>query len=281
MAETTPTLALFLPLASSSKEPGGFDPQLRELGWSRYLAGWLQPQLDWAEESGAEVQLVAHLPFGQFDGDMRIDAYDACVAGGLTWVTRNFAKAWKPYTSAYKSIAYIGDAAQMPWMPWAQLAGMARRTFKPLKEAGFSRVCIDASGDAINQTLFNHPTAGEILRGRNNVLIELADQTFGRGTTLIEPTPRREALWKPLQERDVCVDEDFWRRNHGQPGEIGVNAAAKLYGERSYIKGRVHRIVDSLEAAQRVAREGDVPLVKTWKLASAGVKASAVLEGGE
>lgn len=89
----------------------GANPPVRNIGWGIPEGGWkpfverfIKPLIDLGV-----TRFQLHNPGGTLPNEeMQADQFVEAKKAGLTWVYKDFVKAWKPITDKYEVIAYLG-----------------------------------------------------------------------------------------------------------------------------------------------------------------------------
>jgi hypothetical protein len=292
---TKPQLVLWWNIANSGHDFGSVGWVKRDGGWPRFIREHIKPAIDWCRASGVEPIIFIHHPWGQYSEvtfkeggsfwePMHLDGWDYAKAANAKWLINDFATetGWKPITREVKCYGYVGGVNLTPRLrnlPPAELAATIRRNLKPFAEAGFRGMYVDAAAVAIAHAFVGVNVNQSSGRSLDTLTLEIADAMFPERTG-VEGPPRAQVNFAPLHSRNFTAMEHHFRSMF-DPTKRPANYKDLGY-DRNVLKGKAWRLLTygqtTLEDAQAIVREGDVPGVIAVKLMSEGVKASDVFK---
>jgi hypothetical protein len=279
-------LVLNWEIAYSGTNPGQTGWNLTDGGWPKFIERHVKPALKWAD--GLDVAILIHHPWGQWQsGDaMTIDAIDRSKADAR-FLTREFAtlNGWKAITKEVDCYGYFGGAdvdERVRKLPTAERCAMIARNLKPLADAGFKGVFIDATENAIAVPFVGVNARQSAQPSVDMLTLAIADDMFPERAG-IEATPRAFPEFKHLWDRRCVLQESTYQHRYGPNRHANWQA---LGYDRSVLTGKVWRtlpyrddVKETIAAARAISSEGDVPCVSPQPLVRAGVEASELVEG--
>lgn len=277
-------LVLQWPIAYSGTDPRGVGWGLMDGGWPKFIDRHVKPALEWA--SGIAVAILIHHPFGQVGDPMYLDGYDEARESGARWLTNNFAtaKGWKQITNAIPCYGYLGGVDLTPRLrnlPTAERCVMTARNLKPIADAGFRGVYIDAAENAISKPFKGVNAAQSNEPSKDVLTLAIADDMFTERAG-IEAAPRSFSEFYEVRDRNCVMQETVYQHRFG-PNRHG-NWKALGY-DRSFITGKAWRTLPysddaaaTVAGAKAIAADGDVACICPAPLIRAGVKASELFD---
>lgn len=263
-------------------------------GWPGFIESHVKPAIEWCKESGVEPVVLIHHPFGQYSElvklpsngtweAMHLDGWDYANAAGQTWLTNEFStkRGWKSVTSGTPCYCYVGGVDITPRLrnlPPADLAATITRNLKPMREAGFRGIYIDAAANAVSNMFVGKNAEQTTGRSLDTITLAIADRMFPEASG-VEAAPRSFPHFQSLLSRNVIAFDDTWRHDMAADKSLGFDARA-IKGE---VWRRLHYSDDSagvVKAAQAIASDGHVPVIGVQPLIRDGVKASEIFVNG-
>ncbi len=273
-------LVLQWPIAYSGTDPRGVGWGLMDGGWPKFIDRHVKPALEWAK--GVEVAVLIHHPFGQVGDPMYLDGYDEARESGARWLTNNFAtaKGWKQITKDTPVYGYLGGVDLTPRLcnlPTAERCLMTTRNLKPLADAGFRGVYIDAAENAIYEKFVGVNAAQSNEPSKDVLTLAIADDMFPERTG-IEAAPRAFPKFMHLRDRNCVLQETVYQHRYGVDKHVNWNA---LGYHRDTIIGDMWRTLPysddtaaTVSAAKTIAADGDVACICPAPLIRAGISAN-------
>lgn len=282
-----PQLVLNWEIAYSGDNPGQTGWNLTDGGWPRFIERHVRPAIKWADESGVRVAILIHHPWGQWQSGerMTIDAIDRSKAEAR-FLPYDFAtaKSWKHITKEVDCWGYFGGAdvdERVRNLPTAERCALIIRNLKPLADAGFKGVFIDAAENAIAVPFVGVNARQSADPSVDRLTLAIADDMFPERTG-IEATPRAFPEFEHLWNRRCVIQESTYQHRYGPNRHANWQA---LGYDRSVLTGKVWRtlpysddVAATVEAARAIAAEGDAPCISPQPLIRQGVKASEVVQ---
>ncbi len=276
-------LVLNWEIAYSGTNPGQTGWNLTDGGWPKFIERHVRPALDWCKASGVKPAILIHHPWGQWQSGerMTIDAIDRSRLDAR-FLPYDFAtaKGWKAITKDVDCYAYLGGAdvdERVRGLSTAERTALIIRNLKPLADAGFKGVFIDATENAIAVPFKGVNQRQDAQPSVDRLTLAIADDMFPERTG-IEATPRAFPEFKHLWDRRCVLQETTYQHRYGANRHANWQA---LGYDRSVLTGKVWRtlpyrddVKETIAAARAISAEGDVPCVSPQPLVKAGVEGS-------
>lgn len=282
-------LVLNWPIAYSGTSAGQTGWHLNDGGWPAFIERHVKPALRWCEQSGVKPAILIHHPWGQFTADgeaMTIDAIDQARAAGARFLLDDFASAngWKLITKDVPCYGYFGGVDLTPRLrklSAADRAALIARNLKPLADAGFRGIYLDAAENAIQQPYHGVTKEQSAVVSVDLLTLAIADDMFPERAG-IEAAPRAFPQFKHLWDRNIVVEDKVWLHRFGPDRHRDWKALGYV---RSVLTGKVWRTLPyrddtraTVAAAKAIVRDNCTPCVSPQPLISAGVAARELVK---
>ena len=162
-------------------------------------------------------------------------------------------------------------------MPTAERCVMTTRNLKPIADAGFRGVYIDAAENAIYEKFVGVNAAQSNEPSKDVLTLAIADDMFPERTG-IEAAPRAFPKFMHLRDRNCVLQETVYQHRYGVDKHVNWNA---LGYHRDTIIGDMWRTLPysddtaaTVSAAKTIAADGDVACICPAPLIRAGISAN-------